>query len=99
MTITTEVHYHGKQPCTTHHGQQFLEADQAARAQLPAAIAEVKDAEAALAAATQRVNTAQAQIRELLRDVIKDHRVAGKIGITTMASGAAVYWIPEDLGV
>ncbi|HEY1292882.1 MAG TPA: hypothetical protein VGJ60_07385 [Chloroflexota bacterium] len=92
-------HWHGREQCTINHGATFVARDEAAREQLPSAFAELKEAEAALAAATQRVDTAQAQLRELLRDVIKDHRKAGEIGVTTMASGAVVCWIPENLGV
>lgn len=94
---TTEVHYHGKEPCAIHHGQHFAERDAAARERLPLAIAELKRRKEHLAQAQAAVDTVEAEIKMLFGDVITKHEKHGELGVTTMATGALVYWIPEHL--
>jgi hypothetical protein len=96
---TTETHYHGKEPCAIHHGQEFVDRDKAARERLPQALAELKRTERELAEAKARVEACQTELKMLVGDIITNHEKHGEIGVTTMASGALVYWIPENLGV
>lgn len=78
-------------------GEEVVAASDAARAQLPAALAELSASKEALAAAQTRVDAANVTIKTLLRDTIKSHQQVGKIGITKMADGTQIFWLPRHL--
>jgi capsule polysaccharide export protein KpsE/RkpR len=91
MTTNTDT-----QP-TNPYVEETLALNKSARAELPDALRALEQAKAERDDAQARVDGAEARIKALLRNVIKDHRKLGAIGLTTMADGSKVYWLPEDL--
>lgn len=80
----------------THPVDNTLAAHAYAMEHLPAALAEMRQAENQLERAQDDLDEARDQVEALLRDIIVKHRQSGKVGITTMANGSLLYWLPDD---
>lgn len=78
------------------HAVEVLELDKAARAALPEVLRELQEATSLRDAAQTRMDVANATIKRLLRNTIKKHERLGSIGLTTMADGSKIYWLPDD---
>lgn len=82
-------------PESTPEYQAVLLMDQEARAKLPELVKRAGQLQQQLAEVSEALSNATNELREQLAHVIVGHSRAGQTGITHMADGSLLYWIPD----